>query len=337
MRWRVVAVPIAISILAAGCGSSKIYPPAAEPPASPVPKLKPLGKIVRVGAQPEGLAADARSGRVAVGLRNPDRLRLINGRDGRVLGRVPLDDSPRHLSLARPGGPVLVPAERANKLIEVNLDGRIDGDPVAVGRFPHDATAAGGRIFVANEMQNTLSVIESGRVVRTLEAPLQPGGLAATANGKVVVVAVRQRVLRSYNARTLEPEQTVSGGVGPTHVVSDCSQRVYVADTEGHAVLAYRVNPKLSFADRINLPAAPYGIAVDCRRRLLWVTEPKRNRLVELRIPREQGAVRLVRTYATVRQPNSVATDEATGRVFVASRTDGVLQILDPRPAKATR
>jgi len=34
--------------------------------------------------------------------------------------------------------------------------------------------------------------------------------------------------------------------------------------------------------------------------------------------------------FATVRQPNTVAVDPATGRVFVASRTDGTLQLLDP-------
>jgi hypothetical protein len=33
-----------------------------------------------------------------------------------------------------------------------------------------------------------------------------------------------------------------------------------------------------------------------------------------------------------VRQPNSVAVDPDSGRVFVASRRDGTLQLLDPPP-----
>jgi DNA-binding beta-propeller fold protein YncE len=41
---------------------------------------------------------------------------------------------------------------------------------------------------------------------------------------------------------------------------------------------------------------------------------------------------RLLRTFPTVRQPNSVAVDPGTGRVFVASRTDGTLEIFDPPP-----
>jgi DNA-binding beta-propeller fold protein YncE len=41
---------------------------------------------------------------------------------------------------------------------------------------------------------------------------------------------------------------------------------------------------------------------------------------------------RVLRTFPTVRQPNSVAVDPRTGRVFVASRKDGVLQLFDPPP-----
>ena len=35
--------------------------------------------------------------------------------------------------------------------------------------------------------------------------------------------------------------------------------------------------------------------------------------------------------YPTVRQPNTVAVDPASGRVFVTGSRDGTLQILDPR------
>ena len=36
------------------------------------------------------------------------------------------------------------------------------------------------------------------------------------------------------------------------------------------------------------------------------------------------------RTWPTVRQPNDVAVDEATGRVFVAGTDDDQLQLIDP-------
>jgi DNA-binding beta-propeller fold protein YncE len=39
---------------------------------------------------------------------------------------------------------------------------------------------------------------------------------------------------------------------------------------------------------------------------------------------------RKVADYPTVRQPNSVAVNPASGRVFVVGRTEEVLQLLDP-------
>jgi len=65
-------------------------------------------------------------------------------------------------------------------------------------------------------------------------------------------------------------------------------------------------------------------VASDPRRRRLWVTLTERNQVAEL------SSRRVLRTYPTVRQPNSVAVDPRSGRVFVASRKDGTLQIIDP-------
>ena len=43
---------------------------------------------------------------------------------------------------------------------------------------------------------------------------------------------------------------------------------------------------------------------------------------------------RVLRRFPTVRQPNSVAVDPRSGRVFVASRKDGTLQFFDPAPCR---
>ena len=62
------------------------------------------------------------------------------------------------------------------------------------------------------------------------------------------------------------------------------------------------------------LPGGPYGVALDPLRRRLWVTLPALNQLVELPA---HGRPHVLRRFATVRQPDSVAVDEHTGRVFV--------------------
>jgi hypothetical protein len=58
------------------------------------------------------------------------------------------------------------------------------------------------------------------------------------------------------------------------------------------------------------------------------VTLTAKNRLVQYVL--EDGAPREIASFPTVRQPNSVTVDPVSGRVFVAGREKGELQILDP-------
>lgn len=320
---------LSLGLVLPGCGSAEELPPPAEPAVSPPPSAEPLGRVVDVGNQPEGVAADPQTGLVAVGLRDPDELALVDGRTGRVERRVTLPESPRHLQLAAPGGPVLVPAERADTLVEVSLPRGETRSSTQVGDFPHDATAAGERRFVANEFGDTVSVIEDERVEATLEAPVQPGGIAALETDRVGVVAVRDNLLRVYDARTLRPLGDARAGAGPTHLVADLvTGRFWVADTRGGAVLFSTRTTKPQLLDRVNLPGSPYAMALDPADRRLWVTLTATNELAEIDLAREEP--RVVATYPTVRQPNGVAVDTRTGRLFVASRTDGTLQIIDP-------
>jgi DNA-binding beta-propeller fold protein YncE len=77
----------------------------------------------------------------------------------------------------------------------------------------------------------------------------------------------------------------------------------------------------------VYLPGGPYGIAFDRPRGRLWVTLPGRNELVGLPA---HGRPHVVARHATVRQPDSVAVDAATGQVVVTGRTDGLLQLVTP-------
>lgn len=310
--------------LIAGCGgSTEELPPPAEPAKSPPLERPPAGREIRVGNKPEGLVADAQSRLLAVGLTNPDRLALVDMDTLEVKRRIALSESPRHLRLATPGGPVLVPAERGNALIEVFLDGR-PPRTTPVGRFPHDAASADGRrIFVGDELGDTLSVLEDGRRVRVLDAPVQPGGVEVTGDGRVAVVGVRERALELFGAGRLRSLGKIDVGIGPTHVVA-LDRRLFVVDTRGGALLEVRTRPELAIRRRTALPGAPYGVALDIQRRRLWVTLTETNEVVEL------TSRRRLRSFPTVRQPNTVAVDVTTGRVFVASRSDGTLQVIEP-------
>jgi DNA-binding beta-propeller fold protein YncE len=313
--------------LFAGCGSAGAgeLPPAAEPASSPPAAATPDGRVVPVGFKPEGVVADPRTGLVAVGLRSPDELALVNGATGAVERRVGLPAPPRHLALD--GDAVLVPAEDADRLVHVSLpDGATT--TAATGREPHDAAAAGGRVFVADEFAHTLTVLEGGRTVARLQTALQPGGVTALDEGRAVaVVSVRERVVEVFDVATGKRTGRANAGVGPTHAVSDNGNYLFVTDTGGGALLVYHLRPKLELIRRYPLPGSPYGIAIDNRRHRMYVSQTARNQLTELIVG---GRPSLVRHYATARQPNTVAVDEATGRVFVTGKVDGVLQLLDP-------
>lgn len=281
-----------------------------------------------MGEQPEGIVADPVTHLVAVGVHNPAGLALVDGRTGVTAARVPLSGHVRHLQLAAPGGPVLVPSEDTGELLTVALPMGTTASPVPIGRHAHDATAAGqGTIAVADEFRKALVLVRDGRVVHRFTDVTQPGGVAAVGD-LIGMIDVYEHTLAIYD--TAEPARRahVPAGEGPTHVVADRRGRLLVVDTRGDRLLTFSTAPSLRQIAATPLPGTPYGIAYDPKRDRIWVTLTARNQVVGLDLagPRPREITRL----PTVRQPNTVAIDPDTGRVFVASRTDGTLQLIDP-------
>jgi DNA-binding beta-propeller fold protein YncE len=346
-RQRISLAVLAAAVLtagaSAGCASGGPGPTAAggptaaakpaaartdvpEPATAPPVTRRPAGRVVAMPGAPEGLAVDARDGILAVGIRQPAGVALVSTATGRVRRIIRLPGAPRHLELAGPRGPLLAPLEDADRLAQIALPaGTVIAD-TRVGRHPHDAAAAGSLIFVGNEYSSTVSLVRGGRQVAVRAGPLQPGGVAAD-GPFVLVVGVRGRRVEAYAAdgRILG---TAPAGVGPTHVQAGRGGLFYVADTEGDAVLIFRVTaggPR-QVATVPTERGAPYGIAVDRRRGLVYVTLTATSRLESFRIAGRR--LEPDQIWPTVRQANSVAVDEDSGRVFVAGRADGQLELI---------
>jgi DNA-binding beta-propeller fold protein YncE len=209
--------------------------------------------------------------------------------------------------------------------VAVRPDGRV-AENIAVGPHPHDTAVVAGRTFVGDEGAAAVTVVQAGRVTATLPVAVQPGGLAAVGDHMLAVVSVRERVLELFDARTLKRIARVGAGIGPTHVVA-ANGYVFVTDTSGGALLVFRLRPALRLINRVYLPGAPYGIALDRAHGRLWITLTARNQLVEMRAQHRPAV--LVRL-PTVRQPNTVAVDGLRGRVFVAGRRAGVVELITP-------
>lgn len=306
-RRTFAAVPIlAVIALAAGCGSSSPDPTtlgAAEPARSPALTAKPTGQVTEVADLPQGIAYDAATNLLAVTVRHPDRLLLLDPTSLAVTTTIPLPGKARHLTDAKPGGPILVPDETANQLIEVNLPGGTTR-VTTVGTHPHNSVGEpNGDILVGNEFSRSISRVRDGRVVTTVPGVRQPGGLVV--DGDIVgAVDVHDFAVETFDRATLKRTHTIKVGKGPTHGLLTTDHRIVVADTRGGRLYVVGLDP-LKILGSYDLPGSPYGIINDPETGDMWVTLTGRNKLIGFSFATDTP--KKIAEYDTVRQPDTVA------------------------------
>ncbi len=332
VRTLLTALALISALTGAGCsgsgaapkGSPTPYPgqSAAEPATAPTPTASPSGKVVRVGAAAEGVVYDDQTATLAVLVRDPNQLVLLDGATLAVRRRIDLPGKGRHLALATAGGPVLIADEGSDSLLQVPIDGG-SVTQTKVGHFPHDAAqAADGTIVVADEGGRALTVVRAGKAVKTFTDVAQPAGVATIGN-IVGVIDAKGYTMSTYDAQSLTRTARVAAGKGPTHVVATDAQQFVATDTRGNALLVYEASP-LKLIRRIALPGSPYGLTYDTGTNRLWVTLVARNQVVSVN-PRT-GAVD--QRLPTVQQPNTGAVSATTGTVYVIGAAQGVVQAI---------
>lgn len=334
-----LAAAAAATIVLAGCGVHDARPtegnrppaaglqPAAEPQNGPVPNEPLPGRRVPVGPSPEGVAVDDVTRTVVVAVRSPSRLVLLNADNGAITGQVPLPSAARHVELAAPGGPALVPMEAANALVRVELPQGTAGAPIVTGTSPHDATAASnGTVFVSNELGGTVTALQGNRILKEFTDAVQPAGLAAVGTA-IGMLDARRNTLTVYDADKLSILGSTSAGAGPTHLVADRHGRMIAADTRGNTIRVFTPLPTPREVANISQPGGPYGIAYDPARDRLWVASSGENEVIGYDMT--QPTPRLLQRLSTVQNPYSLGVDARSGRLFVAGVTGGKLQIID--------
>lgn len=330
MRVRVALAVLTVLLTTACSGGSGGSAPSAAPHAAAEPATAPptasaaAGRSVPVGDAPEGLAVDPKTGLVAVAVRNPDRLRLLDPSTLAVVNTVPLPGAVRHLQAY--DGRILVPCETANEFLVVDAASGSVLSTTPVGKQPHDATkAASGAYVVGDEFGRSLSVVSDGVVQRTVAGTEQPGGVSPLTGSTVAAIDVLAYTLATFDVSSGARLALVAAGSGPTHVGSLSDSTVAVTDTRGNALLVFSTSP-LRQVFRLPLPGTPYGLAADQQSRTVWTTLTARNEVVGFAW--NGSSLTEIARYPTPEQPNTVAVGPGAHAVYVTGTGPGTVQLI---------
>jgi hypothetical protein len=151
--------------------------------------------------------------------------------------------------------------------------------------------------------------------------PVATVAAAATMTIPRTTASERLAAAARCHARPRDVAEPIMGGAARARRLRLAGRQPAGGDTRGDALLVFRRAPRLELVRRLYLAGAPYAIALDRRRRLLYVTLPGRNELVQLPA---HGRPHVLRRWPTVRQPAAVAVEEASGAVTVTGESAAV-------------
>ncbi|GAB2914000.1 lipoprotein [Rhodococcus aerolatus] len=326
----VVAAALAAAVLA-GCSSSGSA-------ADQLATIEPAGPAVATGAtapaagtvRPVGAVVDAAqavpgTSTVALLTASPERVLLLDTATTDAPRSVALPGAATSLAPAGRDGHVLVAA--AGAVLDVDAAaGTVTSTP-APGDVVSVAALPDGRVAAGLADGSVVALGPDGAVGPTVGGIASADGLVV-AGGTLHVLDRRQTALLQVD---LSGEGSLGlglrAGVGATTAVADRFGRVVVADTAGGQLLLFGTDPFLE-RQQYPVPGAPYALAYDATRNLVWVTLTATDEVVGYELTGGEPVERY--RLPTVHEPDSVAVDPTSGVVVVGSAAgEGVAQ-LDP-------
>lgn len=320
-RTTATAIGMAMLLLA-GCSSEKSGDDlqTIEPATAAVSPgtTTPAGTVQNLGRSIDALVFDPTTRTTAVLTDDGTRLLLLS--EGSAEPRdVALDGRAAQLTLAAEGR-VLLPMDGRVQIVDTASGEKssvsVDGDARSALFLADGKLAVGlgsGRIQVLDA---------SGAATETISGLASVDALALT-KGDLSALDRRQTSVTEVDVDGDSLGMALRAGEGATQLATDEHGRILVTDTAGDELLVFTTGP-LIMRQRYPVPDAPYGVAYDDRTGLVWVTVTGTNTVIgydiSTGIPVEKGR------YATVRQPNSVAVDTATGTLLIGSATGDGLQ-----------
>ena len=224
---------------------------------------------------------------------------------------------------------VALPGEGRSPQGSVPADGAGGVDPltgrvavsVRVGSAPAGITNEGGRVWVSNGADGTVTRIDAraGHVDQTVVVGSSPAGIAAGAGSVWVANSLDGSVSR-IDPRSGQVVQTIRAGRRPVSVTVGAGA-VWVADADGDTMVP--IDARTGARRRaIPLEASPRGIAVGFGS--IWITEPLAHKLV--RVDPRDGSTLAEVAVGGGAGPLAVGADA----VWVVNTLDGTLSRVDP-------
>ncbi|MEE2056089.1 NHL repeat-containing protein [Rhodococcus artemisiae] len=324
MRSAAVVIGLAVTLVA-GCSSSEDAAesvPTRDPATAavaPAVTTTPAGVVTPLAESVEAMVIAPGTSVVAALVDDGQQLLLIDGA-GADPREVALPTAAATVSPG-PDGTVLAPAAGVVAQVDTTTgtvtEVPVDGEALSAAVLPD------GRWAVGTSNGTVLIVApETGDVESTIRGLVSVDALTVTDD----TVAALDRHQTSITELDLEDSNlriALRAGDGATQMTSDPFGRVLVTDTDGDELLVHTLD-SLVLRQRYPVGPAPYAVAYDEKRDLVWVTLTGSNEVVgydlSTGIPRERHR------FATVRQPNSLAVDPADAALVVASATGDGLQ-----------
>ena len=195
--------------------------------------------------------------------------------------------------------------------------------PVSVGRDPVGVATFGSRVYVANQFDKTVSVIDTGTgaVVSTVPVAGSATGVAVNADGSRAYVTLKGAAkVAVINTATNKVLTTISTGAGPEAVaVSPNGSRVYVSNTGGSTVSVIDAATNKVVAS-VTVGSQPTGLAVSANGSRLYVTTKATDQVAVV----DTATNKVLTKVAVGDAPVDVAVRTGDGRAYVVNSAGSV-------------
>jgi hypothetical protein len=319
-------------LLVAGCSGKTLDDspptiPPAQPADSPPTSQAPAGVVQPLDGRPRTAIFDGRTALLVTlspepGRRAPAKIVTLSSQQtsqrvidvpGPATGLTGDNNGTAYLSTH--GGYFVVDLT-AGRAVRVGVHDADNVDFTAITRLSDGA-------IVLGSADGTLFTLTPGATDgRRTNIRVRVDSLAA--QGDTVAILDREQTSVTTIGADGRIGQSLRAGQGATTMVADPAGRLLVTDTRGGQLLVFGVHP-LILRQAYPVPQSPYGVTGS--RGLTWVSQTSANIVIgydlSTGIPLEK-----VR-YPTVRQPNALAFDDATGTLYVVSGSGEGVQIIE--------